>query len=85
MTPKIARFLAEHPPAGASYEAGTLATPCLIFDVDRVAENFRALKEALPLARIYYAVKANPAEPVLERLAALGSCFDAASYEEIAA
>jgi len=74
MTPKIARFLAHHQPA----------TPCLVLDVDRVEDNFRALQNALPLARIYYAVKANPAAPILERLVALGSRFDAASYEEIA-
>ena len=43
------------------------------------------LRRALPLARIYYAVKANPAAPVLERLTGLGSAFDAASWEEIEA
>jgi len=68
MTPKIARFLAEQQPA----------TPCLVLDVDRVEANFRTLQRALPLARIYYAVKANPARPVLQRLAHLGSSFDAA-------
>jgi ornithine decarboxylase len=75
MTPKIAHFIAEHLPA----------TPCLVLDVDRVDANFRALQHALPLARIYYAVKANPAAPVLRRLVTLGSSFDAASYEEVAA
>jgi ornithine decarboxylase len=74
MTPKIARFLAERQPA----------TPCLVLDVDRVEANFRALQRALPLARIYYAVKANPARPVLGRLVRLGSSFDAASWEEVA-
>ena len=73
MTPKIAQFLAVHQPA----------TPCLILDVDRVEENFRALSNALPLAHIYYAVKANPAAPILERLVRLDSCFDAAGIEEI--
>jgi ornithine decarboxylase len=73
MTPKIARFLAAHQPA----------TPCLVLDVDRVESNFHALHAALPLARIYYAVKANPAAPVLQRLVQLGSSFDAASIEEI--
>ncbi len=73
MTPKIARFLDAHQPA----------TPCLVLDIDRVEENFRALRRALPLATIYYAVKANPARPVLERLTSLGSSFDAASIEEI--
>src|ERR1700722_11260303 len=74
MTPKVARFLAEQQPA----------TPCLVLDVDRVEANFRTLQRALPLARIYYAVKANPARPVLERLVRLGSSFDAESFEEVA-
>jgi ornithine decarboxylase len=75
MTPKIARFLIERQPA----------TPCLVVDIDRVAENFRALRRALPLARIYYAVKANPAPAVLDRLVNLGSQFDAAGIEEVEA
>jgi len=75
MNPKIARFLAEHQPA----------TPCLVLDVDRVEDNFRALRRTLPLARIYYAVKANPAPQILERLVGLSSFFDAAGFEEVAA
>ena len=75
MTPKIARFLREQQPA----------TPCLILDVDRVEDNFRALRRTLPLARIYYAVKANPAPQILERLVGLSSFFDAAGFEEVAA
>ena len=75
MTPKIAQFLAEQQPA----------TPCLVLDIDRVEQNFAALRAALPLAQIYYAVKANPAAPVLRRLVRLGSRFDAASFEEIEA
>ena len=73
MTSKIAQYLADHQPA----------TPCLVLDVDRVEANFRALAHTLPLARIYYAVKANPAAPILTRLVALDSHFDAASIEEI--
>jgi ornithine decarboxylase len=73
MTPKIARFLTHFQPA----------TPCLVLDLDRVEQNFQALRRALPLARIYYAVKANPAAPVLDRLVSLGSSFDAAGIEEI--
>jgi ornithine decarboxylase len=73
MTTKIARFLADHQPA----------TPCLVLDVDRVEANFRAIRDALPLAQIYYAVKANPAPQILDRLVQLGSRFDAAGIEEI--
>ena len=75
MTPKIARYLVDQVPA----------TPCLVLDVDRVEQNYRTLNRVLPLARVYYAVKANPAVPILERLVGLGSSFDAASYEEISA
>jgi ornithine decarboxylase len=75
MTPKIARFLADQQPA----------TPCLVLDVDRVEENYRRLQRVLPLARICYAVKANPAAPILARLVRLGSSFDAAGIEEIEA
>ncbi len=73
MTPKVSRFLRDVAPA----------TPCLVLDIDRVEENYHRLMAALPLARIYYAVKANPAAPVLERLVGLGSSFDAASFEEV--
>ncbi|MBI4184702.1 MAG: type III PLP-dependent enzyme [Proteobacteria bacterium] len=73
MTPKIERYLAEHKPP----------TPCLVVDLDRVAENYRILREVLPAARVFYAVKANPAASVLDLLVALGSSFDAASIYEI--
>jgi ornithine decarboxylase len=75
MTPKLARFLVEQQPA----------TPCLVLDLDRMEANFRAIQRALPLAHVYYAVKANPARPVLDRLVRLASRFDAASFEEVAA
>ena len=42
MTPKIARFL----------DVAAPATPCLVVDVDRVEENYHALRGALPLAHI---------------------------------
>ena len=73
MTPKIAQFIADRAPA----------TPCLVLDVDRVEQNYRTLTRALPAAHIYYAVKANPAVPILQRLVGLGSSFDAASFEEV--
>src|ERR1700694_5238387 len=73
MTPKVARFVADH----------DLPTPCLVLDVDRVEQNYRRLTDALPLAHVYYAVKANPAAPILDRLVSLGSSFDAASIEEV--
>lgn len=73
MSGKIARFLAEREPE----------TPCLVVDLDIVERNFHALSEAMPLTRVYYAMKANPAQPILALLSRLGSCFDAASINEV--
>lgn len=73
MNSKISRFLAK----------SKVVTPCLVVDVDRVEENYRQLCQSIPQAAIYYAVKANPALPILQRLVALGAHFDAASWEEI--
>ena len=73
MTERIFRFLADQ----------QLDTPCLVVDLDIVEENYRRLAASLPLARIYYAVKANPAPEILTRLWKLGACFDAASIYEV--
>lgn len=73
MTDKIRRFLEERRPD----------TPCLVVDLDVIAQNFRDLERVLPQAEIFYAVKANPAKEVLTKLLALGSCFDTASIYEI--
>ena len=73
MTAKIYRFLAENRPD----------TPCLVVDLDIVAENYATLRKALPAAEIYYAVKANPAPEILSLLAGKGANFDAASIYEI--
>jgi ornithine decarboxylase len=75
MSPKIASFL----------DSSALVTPCLVLDLDIVAQNFEAIQRALPTAKIYYAVKANPAAPILRLLAEKGACFDAASLPEIEA
>jgi diaminopimelate decarboxylase/spermidine synthase len=58
-------------------------SPYLTIDLDRVRENLQTLRAALPDAQIRYAVKANPAEPILRLLAAEGVAFDVASVGEI--
>jgi ornithine decarboxylase len=73
MNRKISRFLAEQRPA----------TPCLVFDLDVVEQKYREMEKAMPEARIYYAVKANPAPEILKLLVGLGSSFDVASLAEI--
>ena len=57
--------------------------PTLVIDVDRVEEQYHAVKAGLGHARIHYAVKANPQREIIERLVDLGSGFDAASRAEI--
>ncbi len=61
MTERIFRYLREQQPE----------TPCLVIDLD-VVENNSAMRELLPTAHIFYAVKANPAAQVLARLATAG-------------
>ena len=72
-TPKLERFLA----------STSAPTPFVVVDVDVVEERYRTLRRAVPAAAVYYAVKANPGRPILERLHALGSSFDVASPAEI--
>jgi ornithine decarboxylase len=73
VTPKLERFLASNTPP----------TPFVVVDVDRVEQRYHELRSAVPAAHVYYAVKANPGRPILERLHALGSSFDVASPTEI--
>jgi len=75
MTPKIEKFLTDKRPP----------SPCLVVDVDVVEQNYKDIEIGLERAKIFYAVKANPAHAILKRLVALGACFDAASVTEIRA
>ncbi len=72
------------PPRIAAYlDATAVPTPCLVVDLDLVEKLYREMSAALPFAAIYYAMKANPAEPVLQRLKGLGAAFDVAGVNEI--
>jgi ornithine decarboxylase len=73
MNERIGRFLADNSPE----------TPCLVVDLDVIAEAYHSLRRHLPLARVYYAVKANPAPAIIAMLAGKGSNFDVASRGEI--
>ena len=72
-TARILDFLRDRRPEG----------PCLVVDLDVVAENYAAFTRAMPDTRIFYAVKANPAPEILSLLAGMGSCFDTASVPEV--
>ena len=73
LSPRIAEYLA----------VTELTDPCLVVDVDIVEHNYVSLTRALPLANVFYAVKANPADDVIRRLSDLGSNFDVASLTEV--
>lgn len=75
MSEKIQKFLRERRPN----------TPCLVVDLDIISKRYADMDQALPGAQIYYAMKANPAREVLNRLHTLGAHFDTASIFEIEA
>ena len=68
-------------------EMNTLAeripTPFLVASTDKVAENYQFMREHLPRAGVFYAIKANPTPAILTRLAKLGAHFDVASAGEM--
>lgn len=73
MSDKILRFLEDRRPE----------TPCLVVDLDIISETYKTMRRLLPLAQIFYAVKANPEPDVVRTLTGLGSSFDTASRGEI--
>ncbi|MFW5995617.1 MAG: type III PLP-dependent enzyme [Spirochaetia bacterium] len=58
-------------------------TPFLVVDLEAVRERFLQYQRRMPFANIYYAVKANPMDEVIELLRDLGSCFDVATRYEL--
>lgn len=60
-----------------------LETPNIVVNLNTIKMNFVKLKDSFPYAKIFYAIKANPGEPVLKMLADMGSSFDIASRYEL--
>ncbi|MCR5495634.1 MAG: type III PLP-dependent enzyme [Treponema sp.] len=60
-----------------------LETPNIVINLNTIKMNFVKLKNSFPYAKIFYAIKANPGEPVLKMLAEMGSSFDIASRYEL--
>ncbi|MFN8051499.1 MAG: type III PLP-dependent enzyme [Acidimicrobiales bacterium] len=58
-------------------------TPVLALDLTVVATRYRELTEAIPDARVLYAMKANPHPAVVGLLAGLGCGIDVASTNEV--
>ncbi len=73
MTPKIEAFIKD----------ADQDSPFLVVDLDVVEDRYTQLGNLFKEAHVYYAMKANPAPAILERLNKLGSRFDAASIGEV--
>lgn len=58
-------------------------TPFQLILSDVIRQKYQELREHLPYAKIYYAVKSNPAPEVITLLNELGSHFDVASIYEL--
>ncbi|KFJ90369.1 ornithine decarboxylase [Pseudomonas sp. 1-7] len=58
-------------------------TPFVVIDRQIIADAYDQLGTCFPFAKIYYAVKANPATEIIELLRDKGSSFDIASIYEL--
>ncbi|HTO18295.1 MAG TPA: type III PLP-dependent enzyme [Pseudomonas sp.] len=58
-------------------------TPFVVIDKQTIADSYDQLVSCFPFAKIYYAVKANPATEITELLRDKGSNFDIASIYEL--
>ncbi|WP_349571525.1 type III PLP-dependent enzyme [Azotobacter salinestris] len=58
-------------------------TPFVVIDTETISNAYDELGNCFPFARIYYAVKANPAVEIIRLLRDKGSNFDIASIYEL--
>ena len=63
--------------------ADKFPTPFLVASLEKIEENYCFLRKHLPRAKVFYAMKANPTEGILRKMASLGASFDVASAGEI--
>ena len=64
-------------------ESAQHETPFVVVNLDIIRRKYEELRKFFPFAKVYYAMKANPAPDVLTLLRDLGSCFDIASRYEL--
>jgi len=58
-------------------------TPFILINKEKVLRKYKELNDNLSFAKIYYAIKANPSEEIINLLYKNGSNFDAATRFEI--
>lgn len=57
-------------------------TPVFILDHEKIRQNYRDFKEALPRVQAYFAVKSNSNPEIVKTLYNIGASFDVASMPE---
>lgn len=60
-------------------------SPLLVLSLEQIERNYNFFTEYLPGVKMYYAVKANPEERLVRKLAEMGASFDVASDGEMQA
>jgi len=63
--------------------ADTKDTPFLVIDTATVSRQYDEMVKCFPYAKVYYAVKANPAPAIIELVRDKGANFDIASIYEL--
>ena len=58
-------------------------TPFLVVDLEIISQKYDELTTCFPMAKVHYALKANPGAPVIELLRDKGCSFDIASIYEL--
>ena len=83
MTPSITDYYDQATFDRIKAFADTKETPFLVVDTATVERQYDELVAAFPFAKVYYAVKANPAPEIISLLHKRGSNFDIASIYEL--
>lgn len=83
MTPTIADYYDVESFQRMKAFADTKETPFLVVDTSIVEKQYDELLHAFPFAKVFYAVKANPAPELITMLRDKGSSFDIASIYEL--
>jgi ornithine decarboxylase len=73
----------ELPTARIEEQVAQHGTPLYIVSRQKLRENYRLLDRCLPAVTLFYAVKTNPHQGILETLKSAGAGFDVASRGEI--
>lgn len=63
--------------------AKSMDTPFILMHLESIRKKYQKLVKYFPHAKIYYAVKANPAIEIIRLLNGLGAYFDVASIYEL--